>query len=482
MKMMRTRAAQATMLLAAALGTAPAFAELSLPMEFYSDSRPINRLDSRVLPGASPRALPDGSYEVRPTSTLYLAPHEADVRATARQIYPTANCGVVDNELANEQTISDLVRWNIDQITQMKPYISELNGEVVSAGQACLAAIRAGAADRREKCDLASEIRRQVREIGEAVQPWEETIADLADSNQKRLEQLGKEPGGFVAATVKLTSARELQALRSANPGYSVATVPARTVVFSFVPAEDDINASLPKRTTVGFALAGQPLSQARPEGTPEAVTQITSGQAVALGVTLSRLGACGENLVRKGAFYYTFPSFGYVKGSVSFNKWKTYKKIEETKSRGGLFTTKTAHKLHEEMKEGQDFVFNVETDDESGTDYEAMKERMRAMLLQELLTSWAEVNTLGSGEGSLAMPNPRANGADVAGDAALKCPHVYCQAAGYALKTFSAIWGRQVSNSEVERAWNVTLTERWGFTRVNNLSDSSVADIQWQL
>lgn len=455
-------------------------AGVSLPMEYYNADRPVETLGEKILVGVEPEITPDGEFETSESGVLYYVPKKAKATVTDVQTNIAANCSVIENDIAIEAEASAMYLDLIRELQGYREMLKDYDERLKEAIKACIDATSTGDPDAELICETKSRIAEIKTEIAEMIVPWEEVVNGIMIQTNARLEKYGKEPGGVANALVALYDVKDVQALEEANPWYSVQVVPIEGITFAFNPSLEDVSsvAMMPKKTTLGFSLAGDVFNPKAPGSSAPAVTQLKSGSQTALSITLSRLGACNKELLRSGVFSYDFPAYGYLKGSAEFNKWQVYTRLEENSSKGGLFSTKAVHKLYEDMKGERGFKFAAFTDGD--TDLEEMKERLHARLLDQLLTDFAEVKQLANGVNPAGLPNPPQSGADAGADALLTCPHVYCQAAGYGLKTLDAIFGRKISRSEAKREMNVKVTEQFGYTHRYVVPESAAAMIKW--
>lgn len=464
-----------------AFQTSQLFAGMVLPMEYYEPRSPINSLGKKVIVGVEPEITENSELLVHESTVLFYAPKRAIADVTDVQKNITANCSVIENDIAIEAEASAM---NLEMMKELKLYremLKEYDANLQAAIADCVAATQAGDADADRICDTKSKIFEIKTELASYIAPLQDLVNGIMDQTNARLESYGKQPGGVANAVVSLYDAKDIVALEEANPGYTVKVVPISSMSFAFNPSMEDITSveSMPKKTTLGFSLAGQVNNPDGPNKDQATIAKISSGSASALSITLSRIGACNHELLRSGVFDYTYPTYGYLKGSAVFNKWQIYTRMEENSSKGGFFSSKAVHKLYEDMKGERGFKFAAFTDDD--TDLDEMKERIQARLLDQLLTDFAEITTSAPGILPAGLPNPPQSGAKVGGDALLTCPHVYCQAAGYGLKTLDAIFGRSVSRAEAKREMNVTVSEEFGHTHRYSGHESAATTIAWK-
>lgn len=300
-------------------------------------------------------------------------------------------------------------------------------------------------------------------------------LIDLADKTRKsissieddvigRIDSFGTQYGGTAIAVVSSRSKRQQEELESANPLMRVRPVEINSAKFQLSPPIYGTGKDLiPRQTVLAVSVVGGDMHSTM---TGSTFTQVANASgSVGMTISLSRLGACSNELTSTAGFQIEYNSYSYLNGIAKWNKWNTYKKIESTTKKGGFFSSKTVHDLWEEMKGGDSFKF-VLLNDNSGIDSDKMRRDLQAGLLDRILKAWAEVKSLNTG-GTLSMPSHGQNGAQAAADGLSKCPHMYCQAGVLTLKTMDAIWGRQVSEQNVQQAWDVIVEDRFSYTQV---------------
>jgi len=465
--------------------SSPALAAEILPMHYAEGfAGSIDSGESRVLPGAKVEII-DGKATAIPVPVLYIAPSKSRVAASQFQVNQAANCSVIKNELQVEATASTLASDAVKMVAEDFTLIKELNVDKDKAIKECLAARKTRQPDATEICAYKDELLETIKDLNETTAPVTASVQAILDSASKRINDFGSEIGGYAGADIRLFDKAEIDQVKQLNPGKEVRVVPMSKITFSFNPGEEALQGEIGRRTTIGYYLKGESMSAATPSGSLAAVTKIASCEATSLGILLSRLGACEPRLVRTGSFDYWYDGFGLLEGEVSYNKWVVYTKLEENKTKNGFFTTKTVKKVKEDLKNTETFKVAVvgkqQQGGENSGDYDVtqMAERLNDRLEKKMLRMMAD-KTDGVPSAD-ALQSPGQNGADVAGDALLKCPDVYCQIGGYALKTLSAIFGGQISRAEAQKQWDYLAKEVWSQTTVTPYLNTSNAVVEWK-
>lgn len=305
---------------------------------------------------------------------------------------------------------------------------------------------------------------RQATELTTLVNDIRREVSNIEDDVIGTIDSYGTQLGGTAIAVVSSRARRQIEELESLNPNSRVRPLPIKEARFFLAPPAYGTGDNLiPRQTVLAIAVTG---AEPKPTMNGETFKSVAnSGGSVGVTVTLSRLGACSEDLTATAGFNIKYDTYSYLNGQAKWEKWSTYKKIEETKKSGGFFSSKTVHSLWEDMKAGDGFEF-VLLNDNGGVDADTMRTQLQAALLDRVIKTFAEVKSLNAG-GTMTMPTAGPHGAAVAADGLSKCPHVYCQGAVFALRTLDSIFGRDVSRQEVEQAWSAVTTDKFSYTQV---------------
>lgn len=451
---------------------------------FESLNVSFDAASSRVYPGVHTDLNGTDGLQVRPSNVLYVAPRKAKVGVTAFGANEFAGCAEVQNDSVVADELSSIFKEKTDQYKLDTSFTTEVQAKEIEAKRSCLAAMEAGAANAKSLCDLAKNYSSLRISSSESYASTLKELNEIREIVAKQLETYGNQYGGFATATVELWDKQEIDEVKAANPGKVVQIVPLKDeILFDFVPGlekNSELGEVIPRRNALGFSLQGQSTRTDATGGSKEAVTQVKTGESTALGITLSRLGACSTaDLKRAGTFNYKYDTFGYIRGEVSYNRFEFYKKVAKTKTKNGFFSTKTSSSVLEEMKKEQTLIISAMGDDKVAI--EEMQERLEKITSESLLDLVATRSTtdvaLGAELPSLEAPKA---GADVAGDNLLKCPDWRCQVGGYVLKTAAAIFGQGATEASFERNWNFQDTTKYSETTLHQASGSSSAVISW--
>lgn len=455
-----------------------------LPMLYLPDNVNLNlpSPDSQLLLGAFTEMDAEGKITVKASKTIYVAPKQASVRAAKAKIYPVANCPVVNQAIGDEQIISQLFHDNLELLKSYGEEVKTYYAESKSARAECLAAKKAKAPDAEDKCSYSSDVSDMLKDITGELKDWTSQITDASDAFQKRYESIASQPGGYTVAIVQLWNADEIKKVKDANPDYSTALVPFKKVNFTLTTAEEGLLANEGKpflKTVLGFSIAGQTDTPAG--GSEAAKAQVLSGSNVSLGVTLSRFGACDSSLIRGATFHYDYDAFAFVHGIAMINRWQLYERVEENTSKGGFFTTKAVHKLHEDLQAGN--IHSVLVDGVPDKDFALATEQLSAAVLEDMVREIGDATNVPANPAEVVgLPAPSANGASVAADGLSKCPNIYCQVGSWGLKTLGAVFGGQTNKSEIKKAYDKKVRREYGYTTHLDGHDSSSTIVVWDL
>jgi hypothetical protein len=381
-----------------------------------------------------------------------------------------ANCQALQSDKSVETTLAKVYESKAKVLESDQEFLVMLQKDEKAQNELCLQAMKTAAANKGEVCQLAKEYRQMRQDFtAESITPQIQELDTIRDSVSKRISEYGTQYGGYAGAIVELFDAAELDEVRQLNPGKAVQVVPIKNVVFSFnagIEADAALGIATPRQTALGYYLQGESVTT-EPGGTKQAVTKLKSGQSVSLGIKLSTIGACQEQDLRTANFNYSYDTFAYVRGTVSYNKYDFYQKIKKRSTKGGFFTTKDVYSVSEESKQTETIkIAAVSTDETIKKDMEA---NMLKMLEQRLTGEIADKVTADAP--ALKAPG---NGADAFGDALLKCPDYHCQIGGYVLKGLSKTFGNEKTEENARLVWDKKFDENWSETTVFEADDGA--------
>lgn len=131
-----------------------------------------------------------------------------------------------------------------------------------------------------------------------------------------------------------------------------------------------------------------------------------------------------------------------------SYNLAQLMKRIQESGSNGGFFSSSSYSKLLIERKSDDWFQFSSEDEDPRfAYDLDSLRASVKADLINRVTRSIVEMN----GGDATSVPPPGApgpHGATLASAALKKCPNMYCQLGAVALDILDATFGSSSTNS----------------------------------
>lgn len=324
----------------------------------------------------------------------------------------------------------------------------KLNGALTQKARACAQADAAGA---------------RLANVTSTINSILGQVAEIQSKVSGTIDLFGTQLGGVASANISSRSVKQQEELQKANPQVRVRPIEIDRATFNIVPSAADQDGSIERRYVLGVGVTG---ADPVPELTGQTALKVVNAPgSVGVLLTLSRLGACSQAQEFQAGFNYAYRTYSYLQGKAYWNKWATFEKIESTSSKQRFFSSKTVHKLWSDMKAGDGFRFVLANED-SGVNANQMREELQSALLDRIIGDWAIVQGMDS-NGNMAMPKAGAHGAQVAAEGLSKCPHVYCQAGSFALKTLDAAFGSDTSTEEIKKAWNVEDYDEFSYTQV---------------
>jgi hypothetical protein len=458
-------------------------AGLVLPFQYF-ESVPIS-FDpggSHVFPGVR-ASISNAELKVRPTDLLFIAPKKAKVEVTSFAANEFAGCAEVKNDSVAADELSAVYRETVEILKNDSIFLVELNKDELEAKRACKKAIVDRSPDKNTLCEISRDLGKLRAESSQDLTPTLEKLNGIRETVSKRLDTYGSQLGGFAGAVVELWDKAELEDVRTRNPGKSVQVVPFQDITFDFVAGEEKngaLSQEIPRRGALGFSLQGETVRTDQEGGTAQAVTKIKTGESTAIGIVLSRLGACsGTEFARFGTFSYNFDTYGHIRGEASYNRYDYYRLVKKNSTKNGFFTTKTSRSVAEEMIKNEAMKISAFGDDEVSK--EEMRDRLQKAVEKKIVDQMATRATsdVTPSVNATELTAPPA-GADVAGDNLLKCPDWRCQVGGYVLKTAASIWGKGATEDSFMQNWNFTVNETWSETTMFQAQGSSSAKIRF--
>lgn len=199
----------------------------------------------------------------------------------------------------------------------------------------------------------------------------------------------------------------------------------------------------------------------------PDDATTRIFGGSLAGGIELSLTGACpySDPSTHKMPVQLSEHDLtGYLHANVqyayalqatrsyhaSYNLSIMVKKILETKTEGGFFSSKTLRSFVDDEQTNDWFTYKSDSQDPS-LDYPYIVQDIKGQLIDRVLRDVNAVK-VGGPVAEQGVADPQPDGASAAAKALHQCPNFYCQAAGFVLDVADAIFGsKQATNSFIQ-------------------------------
>jgi hypothetical protein len=202
----------------------------------------------------------------------------------------------------------------------------------------------------------------------------------------------------------------------------------------------------------------------------------IVSGQAQSSQLVLSMTGACPyydsvhRTLPREIAgselsahvvanIRYTYNLQALRKYTAKYNLGAFVRKLQQSESHGGLFSTKTINRLIEDEHTNDWFQITTYSEDGRETFDPQFAQTIKAEMIDRALKNIALLVT-GEPVAAPQLSQPKANGASVASGELRKCPYLYCQVGAAVLDVANAIFGKSTSVAEYIHTHDTWVTE----------------------
>lgn len=120
------------------------------------------------------------------------------------------------------------------------------------------------------------------------------------------------------------------------------------------------------------------------------------------------------------------------------------FERLETKTKQGGFLSSKTLHEIVQRREAGGWFTFKSESDDTRFSN-EVLVQQLKAEMIDRVMKQIAVAEV----PGIMNLPTttePGPKGVDVAAEGFKKCPHAYCQVAGYVLDFIGATFGRSTA------------------------------------
>lgn len=134
----------------------------------------------------------------------------------------------------------------------------------------------------------------------------------------------------------------------------------------------------------------------------------------------------------------------------VTYNFKELVRIFRQTSRRGGFFSRRTMSTLIDERSSSTWIEFHTANNDTEFNYTEEEKKEIKKDFLDRALRQIVDLRSDGKAS-ALALLDPSGkNGAQAAGDALGKCPHLYCQIGSAGFKVLDAIFGSESASSEL--------------------------------
>lgn len=228
--------------------------------------------------------------------------------------------------------------------------------------------------------------------------------------------------------------------------------LPASTsIAVNGIVSEFGNDAAAGEHIVFGSSLGGQiELSQI-------AACAVTRGQS---GINLEELNRRAAAVIVGNVFYEYNPQvhYGYT---VKYNKAEVYRRLVETKTKGGFFTTKALRDVRESAKFNENFKIEIDQE-ESGLfeDVNKLREEIKSRIFDDAVKEVAKANGYFAGKDIAGMPEAPQAAAPILADGLRKCPHLYCQIGAVAVDFAHALFGSQQTKDNWLRNIDVEISE----------------------
>ncbi|HVJ65057.1 MAG TPA: hypothetical protein VM901_07375 [Bdellovibrionota bacterium] len=206
--------------------------------------------------------------------------------------------------------------------------------------------------------------------------------------------------------------------------------------------------------------------------------------ESMSASVKLSLIGACkvlergvqgntalvneaNSQLIANATYEY-FLQTGF-RVEVRYNKSEVLRKIAESKTSGGLFSSSSSRKLVESADFKELVEVEASTDDPLLNDkMDALATDMRAQVLTRALNDLSKAYVYFDAKESVGrLPAPGAAAPEIANGVRKMCPHLYCQVGAFVLDVGHKLFGSTRESEEYLRTVNERITDRYDYKRV---------------
>lgn len=318
------------------------------------------------------------------------------------------------------------------------------------------------------------------KNYSEAVSSFNQISSDLGKIRADFLEMystFGRMEGIRVSFTYKSEWDENVMTLRQENPNFRFEkVVTQKAKLFASAASVNNLPGD------------GAILDYGMPGLKKDNYVELESGfpESIESNAVLSLVGACpimhpeyfdikpgyGADKMAYGlTITYEFPSAMKLSATAKYNMYKMYQKIIESKSRGGLFSSRTRTSVEERTEFKDSFNVDWKTQDPANSVTEErrleIESEMRANIMQRMASLALPAAPDRAGI-IAANPLPARGGVVIASSLMKTCPgNKYCLAGAAILTGLDAIFGSGKSTASYMQTQNFEVTESWSNSTV---------------
>jgi hypothetical protein len=295
-----------------------------------------------------------------------------------------------------------------------------------------------------------------------ALARYQQALATAKDA-QALLEPFKDIEGATAQIVFSANWDKVVQAYSNANPGIRFERLQMSNQVFSYLRKTSSDLLKMPAAFSV--RVPGVASIIAADGITPSDNANLVFGEALSGQAILTLAGACplynsSTHSIRKNItgselsalfsanVQFEFNLLARRKYQASYNLAQLMKRIQESGSRGGFFSSSSYSSLLIEKNSNDWFTFKSEDEDpRHAYDLDGLRATVKADLISRVAKTIVEMN----GGDAYSVPAPGApgpHGSTVASASLKKCPNLYCQLGAVALDILDATFGSSSTNS----------------------------------
>lgn len=294
------------------------------------------------------------------------------------------------------------------------------------------------------------------------------------------IENFGNKKGATAQVMFANSQTELLNEFRRMNPSLQVERLPVQIALSFSVKTLGDMN--LP--ASIGSPAIPGVTAKFIGDGVTPSEDSVFFGNSISGQVDLSMIGACevlksgttnshvlntqaSALLIANATYQYHLQSgFGY---NISYSLSEVMKKISESKTKGGFFSSSSTRKLVESADFKEVVKVKVySTDPLLNDQLEQMAQDVRTEVLTRALNMVSKSYVYFDSKAGLEMGQAPQPGAPVLANGVRKtCPHLYCQIGAFALDIAHAIFGSTSQRDEYLRTINQEIREDYQVERM---------------